>query len=84
MINSVRVGHGDSYLLITILACFLAGANPFGGFGKVIPLAIGLISLQVIASGMNLMGASQHLSTAAWGGFLIIVMIIRAPFLKKQ
>lgn len=82
--NSVRVGHGDSYLLITILACFLAGANPFGGFGRVIPLAIGLMSLQVIASGMNLLGASQHLSTAAWGLFLIVVMALRAPFLKKH
>ncbi len=81
--NSVRVGHGESYLLITILACFMAGANPFGGFGRVLPLVLGLMSLQVIASGMNLMGASQHLATAVWGGFLIAVMIVRAPFLKK-
>ncbi|WP_133013511.1 ABC transporter permease [Marinomonas flavescens] len=82
--NSVRIGHGYSYLLITILACFLAGANPFGGFGRIIPLVIGLISLQVIASGMNLMGASQYLVTAMWGGFLIIVMMLRSPFLKKN
>jgi len=81
--NSVRIGHGESYLLMTILACFLAGANPFGGFGRVIPLAIGLVALQVIASGMNLIGASLHLATAAWGGFLVVVMILRAPFLKK-
>ncbi len=51
--NSVRMGHGDSYLLITVLACFLAGADPFGGFGKVLPLAVALMSLQVIASGMK-------------------------------
>lgn len=81
--NSVRVGHGESYLLITILACFMAGANPSGGFGRVLPLVLGLMSLQVIASGMNLMGASQHLATAVWGAFLIAVMIVRAPFLKK-
>lgn len=82
--NSVRVGHGESYLLITILACFLAGANPFGGFGRVLPLAVALMSLQVIASGMNLLGASQHLATAAWGAFLIIVMAVRAPFQRKN
>lgn len=35
--NSVRIGHGESYLLITVLACFLGGVNPFGGFGRVIP-----------------------------------------------
>ena len=34
--NSVRVGHGEFYLLITVLACFLGGVNPFGGFGKVV------------------------------------------------
>ncbi|MDQ7733882.1 ABC transporter permease [Halomonas sp. SpR1] len=82
--NSVRVGHGESYLLITVLACFLAGANPFGGFGRVLPLVLGLMSLQVIASGMNLMGASQHLSTAVWGAFLIIVMALRMPFIKQS
>ncbi|WP_375263631.1 ABC transporter permease [Palleronia sp.] len=82
--NSVRVGHGESYLLITILACFLAGANPFGGFGRVLPLAVGLVSLQVIASGMNLMGANQHLATVAWGGFLIVVMAVRTPFQSKS
>ena len=38
--NSVRVGHGESYLLITVLACFLGGVNPFGGFGRVIPVFI--------------------------------------------
>ncbi|WP_178378246.1 ABC transporter permease [Pseudovibrio exalbescens] len=82
--NSVRVGHGDSYLLITVLACFLAGANPFGGFGRVLPLVVGLMSLQVVASGMNLLGASQHLSTAIWGGFLLLVMVLRSPFLNKN
>ncbi|WP_052365243.1 ABC transporter permease [Halotalea alkalilenta] len=82
--NSVRVGHGESYLLITVLACFLAGANPFGGFGRVLPLVLGLMSLQVIASGMNLMGASQHLSIAVWGAFLIVVMTLRMPFLKRS
>lgn len=81
--NSVRVGHGESYLLITVLACFMAGANPFGGFGRVLPLVLGLMSLQVIASGMNLLGASQHLATAVWGAFLIAVMIVRAPFLNR-
>ena len=29
--NSVRVGHGEAYLLITVLACFLGGVDPFGG-----------------------------------------------------
>lgn len=75
--NSVRVGHGDAYLLITVLACFLGGVDPFGGFGRVVPVAIALIILQVLSSGLNLIGAHQHLSTAVWGLFLIAVMVIR-------
>ncbi len=75
--NSVRVGHGDAYLLITVLACFLGGVDPFGGFGRVVPVALALLILQVLSSGLNLIGSNQHLSTAVWGLFLIAVMIIR-------
>lgn len=75
--NSVRVGHGESYLLITVLACFLGGVNPFGGFGKVVSVFLALLVLQVLSSGLNLMGASQHLATAIWGIMLIAVMIAR-------
>ncbi|WP_284312392.1 ABC transporter permease [Labrys miyagiensis] len=75
--NSVRVGHGESYLLITVLACFLGRVDPFGGFGRVIPVVIALVILQVIASGLNLLGANQHLATAMWGAFLLVVMILR-------
>ncbi len=75
--NSVRVGHGESYLLITVLACFLGGVNPFGGFGRVIPVFLALIILQLLSSGLNLLGASQHLATAIWGLLLVGVMILR-------
>ncbi|MBY0351335.1 ABC transporter permease [Tabrizicola sp.] len=75
--NSVRVGHGEALLLVTVLACFLGGVDPFGGFGRVLPVVIALIVLQVLSSGLNLMGANQHLSTAVWGLFLVGVMILR-------
>ncbi len=78
--NSVRVGHGESYLLITVLACFLGRVDPFGGFGRVIPVAVALVILQVIASGLNQLGANQHLSTALWGGFLLLIMIARSAW----
>ena len=40
-------------------------------------LFVALIVLQLLSSGLNLMGANQHLSTAVWGLFLIGVMILR-------
>lgn len=75
--NSVRVGHGESYLLITVLACFLGGINPFGGFGRVLPVFLALVVLQLLSSGLNLLGANQHLATAVWGLLLVGVMILR-------
>ncbi|TYB90779.1 ABC transporter permease [Oceaniovalibus sp. ACAM 378] len=75
--NSVRVGHGEALLLVTVLACFLGGVDPFGGFGRVVPVVIALIVLQALSSGLNLLGANQHLSTAVWGLFLIGVMVLR-------
>ncbi|SIR44779.1 monosaccharide ABC transporter membrane protein, CUT2 family [Rhizobium sp. RU20A] len=75
--NSVRVGHGESYLLITVLAAFLGGINPFGGFGRVLPVFVALIVLQLLSSGLNLMGANQHLATALWGVLMIVVMAAR-------
>ena len=75
--NSVRVGHGEALLLITVLACFLGGVDPFGGFGRVLSVVIALVILQVLSSGLNLLGANQHLSTAVWGLFLIAVMVLR-------
>ncbi|MFV0493386.1 MAG: ABC transporter permease [Pseudorhodobacter sp.] len=75
--NSVRVGHGEAYLLITVLACFLGRVDPFGGFGRVMPVILALVILQVISSGLNLLGTNQHLATALWGGILIAVMVVR-------
>ena len=82
--NSVRVGHGESYLLITVLASFLGRVDPFGGFGRVIPVVISLVILQVIASGLNLLGTNQHLATALWGAILIVVMIVRYTWARLQ
>jgi simple sugar transport system permease protein len=75
--SSVRVGHGESYILITILACFLGNVDPHGGFGRVIPVTLALIILQVLSSGANILGASQHLATAIWGFLLIAVLTAR-------
>ena len=80
--NSVRVGHGESLLLVTVLACFLGGVDPFGGFGRVLPVCLALVILQILSSGLNLLGANAHLSAAVWGLFLIIVMSIRWGVVK--
>jgi len=73
--NSANASYAESYLLVTILAAVLGGTDPFGGFGKVGGLILALIILQVISSAFNLLGFSQFLTIAIWGGLLIATSV---------
>jgi ribose/xylose/arabinose/galactoside ABC-type transport system permease subunit len=75
--NSAKAGYGSSYLLVTVLVSVLGGINPNGGFGKVSGVFLGLILLQVISSGLNLLGISQFLTLALWGALLLGVEALR-------
>lgn len=75
--NSASAGYAASYLLITVLAAILGGVDPNGGFGKVSGLFIALLVLQVISSGLNLLGVNTQLTQAMWGGTMIVVMVMR-------
>lgn len=73
--NSANASYAESYLLVTILAAVLGGTDPYGGFGKVGGLVLALVILQVISSAFNLLGFSQFLTIAIWGGLLIATSI---------
>jgi ribose/xylose/arabinose/galactoside ABC-type transport system permease subunit len=75
-VAALKAGYASSYLLVTILAAVLGGVDPFGGFGKMIGLVLSLFILQVISSGLNLLGMSAHLTIALWGGILILILIL--------
>jgi simple sugar transport system permease protein len=72
--NAAGADIAQSYLLVTILAAILGGIDPYGGFGRIAGLFLALITLQVIASGFNIMGLSPHLALASWGGILLLVI----------
>ena len=74
--NSASAGYAESYLLVTILAGVLGGVDPMGGFGKVSGLILSLILLQLISTGFNLIGLSQHLTQAIWGATMILAIAI--------
>ena len=59
--NSAKAGYGESYLLIAILASVLGGVNPDGGFGRIIGIVLALFVLQMLESGLNLLGVSSYL-----------------------
>ena len=75
--NAAGAEIAQFYLLITILAAILGGIDPYGGFGRIAGLFVALITLQVIASGFNIMGLSPHLALASWGGILLLVVAIK-------
>lgn len=75
--NSAKAGYGESYLLVTILASVLGGINPDGGFGRVLGLVLALIVLQMLESGLNLLGVSSYLTMALWGGVLILFIALQ-------
>ncbi|MCD8138874.1 MAG: ABC transporter permease [Planctomycetaceae bacterium] len=75
--NSANMGYGDSYLLLTVLAIIMGGADPNGGFGKVWGAVLALLVLQVISTGLNLYGVSPHISLAMWGIVLIFTLAIK-------
>jgi simple sugar transport system permease protein len=85
--NSASAEYAQSYLLITILSAVLGGIDPFGGFGRIAGLMISLIVLQVISSGLNLLGVNQHLTFAIWGFTLVAAMAVRfylAPMIAER
>jgi simple sugar transport system permease protein len=75
--NSAKADYGESYLLLTVLASVLGGVSAAGGFGRVSGLVVALVILQIISSGLNLLGVSAFLTIALWGIVLIFVMVIK-------
>lgn len=72
--NSVKATYYDSYLLIAVLASFLGGVKPAGGFGKLSGVILASIILQIISTGLNLMRMDPFMVTAMWGAIIILVL----------
>jgi simple sugar transport system permease protein len=81
--NSAKADYGQSYQLITILAAVLGGTSATGGYGKVIGVVFAIIMLQMLASGLNLLGVDHFFAIAMWGAILVLVMTLKY-FLRRQ
>lgn len=75
--NSANARSGSSLLLLTILISVLGGVDPNGGFGRVVGLTLALFILQLLTSGLNLLGVTQFITLALWGILLIAVIAYR-------
>jgi simple sugar transport system permease protein len=82
--NSANADYGESYLLMTVLASVLGGVSAMGGFGRVSELVIALVVLQLVSSGLNLLGVNTFLTIAIWGMILILVMVVNHLTVRFQ
>ncbi|GAB1668266.1 hypothetical protein Mh1961_14860 [Mannheimia haemolytica] len=76
-LNSAKASYGDSYLLISILAAVLGGINPDGGKGKLLGIMLALVLLQVIESGLNMLGISSYITMILWGSLLLFFILLQ-------
>ena len=77
--NSVNPDYAQSYLLVSVLACFLGGIDPFGGTGRLSGMLLAVVILQVVSTGVGLLRMNSYLIQAMWG-FIIIVLIAANHF----
>jgi simple sugar transport system permease protein len=82
--NSVKATYYDSYLLIAVLASFLGGVDPAGGFGKILGTILASIILQIISTGLNLMRMDPFMVTAMWGAIIIFLLFGKETVRKVQ
>jgi ribose/xylose/arabinose/galactoside ABC-type transport system permease subunit len=75
-VNSMRPGYGYAYLLLGVLIAILGGTNPEGGRGGVLGLCMAIVILQVLQSGLNILGFNPFYKKFIWGLILILVMVI--------
>ena len=79
--NSAKADYGTSYVMRVILILVLAGVLPDGGMGKIINVLLAVVSIQIIASGVNMFSnLNPYHASLIWGGLLIIVLILSTKF----
>jgi simple sugar transport system permease protein len=76
--NAAKSDYGTSYLLQSILIAVLGGTNPSGGRGTVMGIALAVIALMLLSSGLQILRFSNHLIDFVWGAFLVVVVAANA------
>lgn len=74
--GSAKADYGISYTMRCILILVLAGVLPDGGMGKIRDVLLAILTIQCIATGVNLFpNMNTYYGNLIWGGLLIIVLI---------
>ena len=82
--NSAKVDYGSSYLLLTITASVLGGTNISGGYGKVFSTVVATMILQILTSGLTILGTNRFLVDFILGMVLLTTILIDYFISNKQ
>ncbi|WP_175956486.1 ABC transporter permease [Schaalia sp. Marseille-Q2122] len=73
--NSAKAGNAEPYTLLTILIVVLGGVNPNGGKGRITGVILAILTLQILASGLNMFpDISNFYRPLIWGGVLLAII----------
>lgn len=75
-LNSIKADYASTYLLVSVLACFLGGTDPFGGTGNLSGMVLSVIILQLISTGVTLLRMDPYFIEAMWGILIILLIVI--------
>lgn len=71
--GTIAPADGNGFALFAIAAALLGGTRLSGGHGSVVGAAIGALTIQVVLSGMALLGIDS-----AWTGFAVGALLVAA------
>ncbi|WP_067141148.1 ABC transporter permease [Oceanivirga salmonicida] len=80
--NSAKTDYGSSYLMQAITVVVLGGTSITGGHGTVLGTVISVLIIQVVSTGLNIIGINRNIVDIVIGGLLILVLIVKY-FIKK-
>ena len=74
---SAKADYGTSYVMRCILILVLAGVLPDGGMGKIGNVLIAIVTIQIIATGVNMFPSlNTYYASLIWGGLLLVVLLL--------
>ena len=75
--NSAKTDYGSSYMMQAVSALVLGGTNIAGGHGTVAGTVIAVLIIQVISTGLNILGVNRYIINIITGGILVFVLALR-------
>ena len=82
-LNSAYPNTGEDYELMAIAAVIVGGSNLFGGEGRLIGTLFGVLIIEVIRNGLNLIGINVFWHKALLG-FIILIAVISRTLASRE